>query len=154
VSTPRRQIYLQIVSLLIILLAVDLGWRIYRESHAPHAKRGITVDFFAGYQTALGMFKVDCGRFPTTEEGLEALIYRPTNISAKDWRGPYFDSSSVLKDPWGHDFVYRFPGIRNTNEFEIFSCGPDGMSKTGGEDADDFSSWNSSCYRRENPWAW
>jgi general secretion pathway protein G len=110
------------------------------------------VDFFARHKTVLGMFKVDCGRYPTTEEGLNALIIRPKDILAHDWRGPYFDPPQRPKDPWGRDYIYRCPGIHNTDGFDLYSCGPDGLSQPGGEDADDINNWNSECYMRRAAW--
>lgn len=116
------------------------------------ASVGEHVDFFAGHKTALGMFKVDCGRYPTTEEGLNALIVRPARIPVADWRGPYFDPPQLPKDPWDHDYIYRCPGIRNLNGFDLFSCGPDGVSKTGGDDADDINNWDPASYMRKSLW--
>lgn len=87
------------------------------------------------------MFSVDCGRYPTTAEGLNALITCPTDISPKLWKGPYLDSSKLLRDPWGHDFVYRCPGIHNTNAYDLYSKGPDGISKSDGDDPDDIGNW-------------
>lgn len=91
------------------------------------------------YGTALDMFKYDCGRFPSTAEGLMALNKQPTNMTGTNWHGPYLDS--IPKDPWERDYVYRYPGVHNTNRFDLYSCGPDGVSKSGGDDADDISYW-------------
>jgi hypothetical protein len=57
-------------------------------------------DINGGLKTALGMFDVDCGRYPTDEEGLKALISAPADGSLTNWRGPYFDSSTLPEDPW------------------------------------------------------
>jgi general secretion pathway protein G len=89
---------------------------------------------------ALDALRDDCGRFPTTEEGLAALCIRPAAIGETKWRGPYL-SPPIPLDPWGHAYVYRCPGVHNTNGFDIYSCGPDGVSKSGGEDADDITNW-------------
>ena len=94
----------------------------------------------AAFTTALETFKVDSGRFPSTAEGLAVLTARPADLTEKQWRGPYLDAA-IPKDPWGHDYVYRYPGIHNTNGFDIYSCGLDGVSKSGGEDADDIANW-------------
>ncbi len=94
----------------------------------------------ASFKTALEAFEIDCGRLPTTAEGFGALLVRPPDIEEGQWRGPYVDS--IPKDMWGHDFVYRCPGIHNTNGFDIHSCGPDGVSKSGGDDADDINNWS------------
>jgi len=136
--------YVCLAAVAVIVLAADLGWRLNQKS--PPAKLGRPVDFFAGHKTVLSMFKVDCGRYPTTEEGLNALITRPKDIPAYEWHGPYFDPPELSKDPWGHEYVYRCPGIHNPDGFDLFSYGPDGFSKTSGDDEDDINNWNSDSY--------
>jgi general secretion pathway protein G len=91
------------------------------------------------YTTALESFQSDCGRFPSTSEGLRALITRPAGIPEERWHGPYLDF--INKDPWGHDYVYSYPGEHNTNAFDIYSLGPDGVSSSAGNDADDIANW-------------
>jgi len=93
------------------------------------------------FRTALEAFDVDCGRFPSSNEGLSALITRPTALSDNRWRGPYLQASAIPRDPWGHEYVYCCPGKHNTNTFDLYSLGTDGVSKTGGADADDIASW-------------
>lgn len=129
----------------------DVAWKLFQPA-PPRAKRGTHVDFFAGHKTILGMFKVDCGRYPTTQEGLIALMIRPENIRAREWHGPYFDTPELPKDPWGRDYVYRCPGIHNPDGFDLFSFGPDGVSKTEGDDPDDINNWNPECYMTKTFW--
>jgi len=93
-----------------------------------------------GIKTAFDAFAIDCGRYPTTSEGFAALSNCPTNISPNRWRGPYLDRKPI--DPWGNDYVYHYPGIHNTNSFDLFSCGADGVSTSGGNDADDINNWD------------
>ena len=91
-------------------------------------------------KTAFDAFAADCGRYPTTSEGFAALLNCPTNISPSRWRGPYLDRKPI--DPWGDDYVYRYPGIHNTNSFDLYSCGVDGISKSEGNDLDDINNWD------------
>jgi general secretion pathway protein G len=70
-------------------------------------------------------------RYPSAEEGLEALIAKPT--SAQTWSGPYL-KKSVPSDPWGRPYVYRIPGAKG--EFEVVSYGRDGKPGGTGDDAD------------------
>ena len=91
-------------------------------------------------KTAFDAFAVDCGRYPTTSEGFAALLNCPTNISSSRWRGPYLDRKPT--DPWGDDYVYRYPGIHNTSSFDLYSCGADGISKSVGNDLDDINNWD------------
>ena len=72
--------------------------------------------------------------------GVAALTSRPAGLTETQWHGPYLDAA-IPKDPWGHDYVYACPGVHNTNGFDVYSLGPDGASKSGGEDYDNISNW-------------
>ena len=86
--------------------------------------------------TALGTFKLDTGNFPTTEQGLQALRDKPSD--AVSWGGPYLQKE-VPKDPWGTEYVYRFPGEHGDTP-DIISLGQD--RQPGGEGfAADIVSW-------------
>jgi general secretion pathway protein G len=89
----------------------------------------------ANLETVLDAFEVDVGRYPTTEEGLRALMEPPSN--AKDWKGPYL-KRPVVNDPWGNPYVYRCPGQHNTSSYDLLSFGPDGQ-EGGGDDIDNWS---------------
>jgi len=94
----------------------------------------------AAFKIALNIFQVDCGRYPTTAEGLRALLKRPPMLpEGVKWLGPYVDKNDLPKDRWGHDYVYRCPGRHNQDQFDVFSCGPDGIPET----ADDIGNWTS-----------
>ena len=82
---------------------------------------------------ALDAFEIDIGRYPTTEEGLGALVAAPPN--APDWKQPYV--ASVPNDPWGNPYNYRYPGSNNPNGYDLSSLGPDGR-----EGADDIGNWS------------
>lgn len=68
--------------------------------------------------TALDLFHLDVGRYPTQQEGLEALVANPGAMP--DWHGPYVKSVTVPLDPWGHPYQYRFPG-QNGNDFDLYT---------------------------------
>lgn len=85
-------------------------------------------------ETCLDAFEVDCGRYPTTSEGLAVLLQAPANL--KGWQGPYL-KKGVPTDPWGNSYNYRYPGQHNTNGYDLFSGGPDGQEGT----ADDIVNW-------------
>jgi len=80
---------------------------------------------------ALDQFRLDMRRYPTTEEGLAALVATPSE--AQGWSGPYL-KKAVPVDPWGRPYVYRTPGQKG--EFDVFSYGRDGKPGGTGEDAD------------------
>lgn len=89
---------------------------------------------------ALKLYRLDNGRYPTTEQGLRALIERPsTDPQPTNWKqGGYLERSSIPKDPWGKEYQFLSPGLRG--EIDVFSFGRDGQS--GGEGPDgDIGSW-------------
>jgi general secretion pathway protein G len=85
------------------------------------------------FSTALGTYKLDTGMFPTSEQGLVALRVKPADVN--QWNGPYMPKD-VPKDPWGHDYIYRFPGEHQPDEPEILSLGADGQPGGEGINAD------------------
>jgi general secretion pathway protein G len=88
----------------------------------------------ANFETALDAFEVDTGHYPNADEGIGALVNQPSN--ATNWKGPYL--KRVPNDPWGHPYVYRFPGQHNSNGYDVFSMGKDGQE--GG--TDDIDNWS------------
>ena len=82
-------------------------------------------------EKALDQFRLDNRRYPTAEEGLDALVAKPA--AAANWSGPYL-KKAVPADPWGRPYVYRVPGEKN--EFQLMSLGRDGKTGGIGEDAD------------------
>jgi general secretion pathway protein G len=87
----------------------------------------------------LDLFKLEVGRYPTTQEGLQSLITAPAGVP--NWNGPYWKKSTVPKDPWTHDYQYVSPGTHGA--YDIISYGADG--KEGGDGADkDITSWDQS----------
>lgn len=85
---------------------------------------------------ALDLYKLDVGRYPTSAEGLEALVRKPAG--GERWNGPYLRKQEVPKDPWGRDYHYRSPG--DYGQFDVFTLGADGREGGEGENAD-VGSW-------------
>lgn len=83
-------------------------------------------------EQALEIYHLDVGRFPNSEEGLEALVSQPSGVSG--WNGPYLRRGELPEDPWGNDYEYRFPG--ENGAFDIISYGADGTPGGEGENAD------------------
>ena len=81
----------------------------------------------ATFGTALDAFEVDTGSYPRGQDGLMQLVVQPGDI--QNWRGPYL-KADVPPDPWGHAYVYEFPGKVNPSGYDIRSMGPDGQSGT------------------------
>jgi general secretion pathway protein G len=82
-------------------------------------------------EKALDQYRLDMRRYPSAEEGLQALVAKPENAAA--WNGPYL-KKAVPMDPWGRPYTYRTPGQKG--EFDLFSYGRDGKPGGTGEDAD------------------
>jgi len=80
----------------------------------------------------LDLYKLDVGSFPTTEQGLQALVVRPT--SASRWNGPYLKGESAPIDAWGRPYIYRSPSTRPGREYDLCSPGPSGQAADSGSD--------------------
>jgi general secretion pathway protein G len=85
-------------------------------------------DMAGALSTALYMYEQDLGAFPTTEQGLAALVVAPTGAS--NWKGPYIRSGVVPGDPWGNPYIYRFPGSTMPTLYDLSCAGPDGKAGT------------------------
>ncbi|HMH16529.1 MAG TPA: type II secretion system major pseudopilin GspG [Burkholderiales bacterium] len=82
-------------------------------------------------EKALDQYRLDTRRYPTSEQGLQALVAKPTNEA--NWNGPYL-KKAVPNDPWGRPYIYRNPGQKG--DFDLVSYGRDGQPGGAGEDAD------------------
>ena len=121
---------LLVVIVIIGLLAAYVGPKYFAQlgkSEVTIAKAQIEA-----FEKSLDTYRLDVGRYPSTEEGLAALLVAPPTAGAK-WNGPYL-KKGVPRDPWGHDYVYKAPGAKS--EFDITSLGRDGKAGGTGEDAD------------------
>jgi general secretion pathway protein G len=89
------------------------------------AKEKIAHQSIERLSTVLDMYKLDVGSYPTTDQGLQALINRPQGVNR--WSGPYLKGDKTPDDPWGRPFVYRNPSQRPGHEFDLYSLGPAGQ---------------------------
>lgn len=87
-------------------------------------------------KTALTTYRIQVGDYPSTQEGLQALITAPSGKEDR-WHGPYIEGSKVPLDPWGHEYKYVYPGQHNKDGYDLWSLGPDGVDGT----ADDIGNW-------------
>lgn len=87
---------------------------------------------------SLQLFRLDAGRYPTSAEGLNALVKAPASVPI--WNGPYLPDSSAITDPWGKPYLLRVPGQHG--EIDVYSLGSDGVAGGSGE-AQDVGNWKS-----------
>ena len=90
--------------------------------------------------TALAMYRLDNFKYPTSDQGLKALIQQPADPTIRNWRKGGYIQDGSLKDPWGNDYQYVYPGTHG-REFDLYSFGADGQEGGEGEDAD-IGNWN------------
>ncbi|MEA3222788.1 MAG: type II secretion system major pseudopilin GspG [Thermodesulfobacteriota bacterium] len=133
-------IELLVVIVILGILATYVGTRIMgRPEEARRTQAQIQIQ---ALESALKMYKLDSGDYPSTEQGLRALVESPAvgNIPTHWRQGGYLEKSTLPKDPWGGEFVYLCPGIHNQDDFDLFSYGADG--RPGGEGKDmDIGNW-------------
>ena len=115
------------VIVIIGVLAATIGSRFLGQTEG--AKAGVAKAEMSQMVQALDLFKLEIGRYPSSQEGLEGLIKNPSGLP--NWNGPYLRKDNI-KDPWMNDYKYTTPGPSNT-PFELKSLGADG--KEGGEGA-------------------
>jgi general secretion pathway protein G len=100
------------------------------------ARRARAVSDIEALGTALDMYAAENGRYPTTEQGLEALRTRPTSPPLpRAWSGPYL-KKALTPDPWGNEYLYRSPGERNPEGYDLVSLGADSQPGGSGNDED------------------
>lgn len=127
-------IELMVVMVILGILAGLIVPRIMdRPEEARRTKAAIQIQ---SLEQALKLYKLDNGQYPTTEQGLQALVEPPSvGRLAKKWRdGGYLEKGTVPKDPWENEFVYISPGLHG--DFDLMSYGPDNEPGGEGEDAD------------------
>ena len=123
-----------VVVTIIALFAAVVGPKLL--GRADEAKKVAARQQIQQFGQALGMYKLDTGQFPSTEQGLTALRLKPANVN--QWNGPYLQTD-VPTDPWGFQFSYKYPGDHG-DEPDMISFGADGQPGGTGNN-DDIVSW-------------
>ena len=129
-------IELLVVLVILGLLAALAGPRVI--SYLGGAKTDTAKLQIENLKAALDLYRLDTGIYPTTQQGLGALVKNPGN--AQGWKGPYIDSPSLPADPWGNPYLYRAPG--ENGAYDLYTLGSDKAPGGSGEAAD-VTSWNS-----------
>jgi general secretion pathway protein G len=130
------------IMVVLVILGILAGLIVPRIMGRPDEARRMKAKIqIQSFETALQLYKLDTGNYPSTEQGLQALVEPPTTGElAKAWReGGYLEKGQVPKDPWGNEYVYLSPGTRG--DYDIICYGADGTS--GGEGKNqDINSWD------------
>jgi general secretion pathway protein G len=114
-----------------LLIGVAAPRMMRRQEHPEASVARVQLE---ALHKALQAYRMDVGRYPSDEQGLQALAQPPADVDRARWHGPYYPDSPVL-DPWGHPFAYQFKGTAGRG-YEVFSLGRDGAPGGQGEDAD------------------
>lgn len=131
---PGRQLGFTLLELLVVvaiigLLAAYVGPRYF--SQLGKSEMTVAKAQIEAFDKALDQYRLDMGRYPTTEQGLAVLVTKPA--ADKKWNGPYL-SKDIPADPWGNPYRYRNPGPKG--EYEILSYGKDGLPGGTGDATD------------------
>jgi general secretion pathway protein G len=131
----KRQVGFTLVELLVVLAIIGLlaglvGPKVL--SQLGGAKTDAAAVQIRDFEQALEIYMLDTGKFPTTEQGLGALVQDPGNVPG--WSGPYLRRNELPQDPWRNDYQYKFPG--ENGDFDVLSYGADGRPGGEGDNAD------------------
>jgi len=136
-SRARRKGFTIIEILIVIaLLAGIFGLVIVRMDNVLGTNQEKIAEMWVNnsVKTPLVAYRTSVGRYPSTEQGLQALISAPSGV--KDWKGPYLEDREVPLDPWKNPYQYRYPGTQNPDSYDVWSLGPDGQPSD-----DDIGNW-------------
>jgi general secretion pathway protein G len=129
-SRAARQRGMTLIEILVVLVLIGIVMGIVGSNflgRGEKAKADAAKIEISQIAQSLDLFKLEVGRYPSTQEGLQALISAPAGTA--NWNGPYWKKSTVPKDPWGNEYKYAAPG--QAAAYDVVSLGADG--KEGGE---------------------
>jgi general secretion pathway protein G len=136
VNIPKKGFTLIEIMLVVIIIGVLVAMVVPNIAGKSEQARmaAARTDIEANIGTALDLYLMDVGRYPTTEQSLGALASAPSGVNK--WNGPYLKKKKLPKDPWGREYVYKSPGDHNKDAYDLYSLGNDGK-----EGVDDVTNW-------------
>jgi len=129
---PKRNAFTLVEIILVVMIIGLLAALVLPRlvGRGEQARMSAAMAQISSFKTALSGFESDCFRFPTTTEGLDALVSKPTGLAeGANWQR-YLDENAIPADPWGNEYIYRSPGTVNTDGYDLLSPGPDGKEGT------------------------
>ena len=138
-SGPERKAFTLIEFIVIATILGILGALIVPRfvGRIGGARQSVAKSNLSALELKVIEFQADCGRFPTSQEGLRALLQAPSDVGEK-WKGPYVKEKDII-DPWGKEYLYQYPGRFNA-DFDLATFGAD--ASEGGEDENaDIGNW-------------
>ena len=126
-----------VVIVVIAILATLVAPNVFQ--HVGAAKDAAAKTQIEAFGNALDGYRLNMGSYPTTDQGLAALMEPPQSDLASRWKGPYL-RKAIPVDPWGNPYIYMSPGEANPNGYDLISLGADGQPGGEGENAD-ITSW-------------
>ncbi len=138
---PQTRAGFTLIEIMLVVVIIGLLMTVAVVNLSHHRETAAIVacqDQIRNFGLALDSYQLDNGFYPTTEQGLQALIAQPTTPPApSNWRGPYLKPAVIRQDQWGHDYIYKCPGVHDPNGYDLYSVGPDGIDGNN----DDIGNW-------------
>ncbi|MDR3401081.1 MAG: type II secretion system major pseudopilin GspG [Chthoniobacter sp.] len=136
---PRAAFTLLEIMLVVLIISLLIGMAVhYTAGHLEEARQVKVRGDLQQIKTNLMMYQAANGFYPSTEQGLKALVQKPDgDPKPRNWRQL---NDEVPRDPWDQEYFYRFPGKHNPKEYDIFSAGPDRNPDT---EEDNLGNWES-----------
>ncbi len=139
-SAQRRAFTLLEILVVLAIIGLLVGLAVTKVGGIFASKQEDIARLFvqASMELPLTSYRINMGDFPSTAEGLQALVTAPQN-KADRWQGPYIKApgGNLPVDPWGEPYIYRYPGTKNKGSYDLFSKGPDKIEGT----PDDIGNW-------------